>query len=388
MIAGEESGDSLASDLMEAIKSQYPDAQFVGIGGVKMQEQGFVSWYDINRLSIIGVIEVLKNLPQLLWLRYRIIKDIIAYKPDIFIGIDAPDFNFYIEKQLKRRGIKTIHYISPSIWAWRYERIFKIKQSTDVLLCLFPFETEMYHEQGIKSYFIGHPLASKVEYAPDTLAYRKQFLEYAEDSLVVTILCGSRKHEITMLAPEAIKSANIVSKNLPDSQKLIVLFPVSQKMAPILELELKKIPVEFIYKIIINNTLSAIKACDISLVKSGTVSLEVALCKKPMVVFYKLQPLSAYFIAKRITIKFVGLANIIASKIGLIPVVPELIQDAANATNIADTILSIYNDKILQQEMMTQFQKIHEALQRPVNYKNIINQAIMVTSEINRQNIL
>lgn len=379
MIAGEASGDSLASDLMKAIKTQYPDAEFVGIGGVKMQEQGFVSWYDMNKLSIIGVIEVLKNLPQLLWLRYRIIKDIIAYKPDVFIGIDAPDFNFYIENQLKKRGIKTIHYISPSLWAWRYERIFKIKKSTDALLCLFPFETEMYQEQGIKSYFIGHPLASEIEYAPDTLAYRKQFLDDAKDSLVLTILCGSRKHEITMLAPEAIKAANIVSKNLSDSKKLIVLFPVSQKVAPILELELKKIPVDFVYKIIINNTLSAIKACDISLVKSGTVSLEVALCKKPMVVFYKLQPLSAYFIAKRITIKFVGLANIIASKIGLIPVVPELIQDSANATTIANTILSIYNDKILQQEMVDQFQKIHEALQRPINHISIINKAISAT---------
>ena len=182
-----------------------------------------------------------------------------------------------------------------------------------------------------------------------------------------------------MLAPEAIKAANIVSKHLPASKKLIVFFPVSQKMASILELELKKTPIDFVYKIIINNTLSAIKACDISLVKSGTVSLEVALCKKPMVVFYKLQPLSAYFIAKRITIKFVGLANIIASKIGLTPLVPELIQDSANATTIADTILSIYNDKILQQKMVDQFQKIHEALQRPVNYKNIINQAISAT---------
>ncbi len=378
MIAGEASGDELASDLMKAIKIYHPDAQFVGIGGPKMQQEGLVSWYDMSRLSIIGLIEVLKNLPQLLVLRYKIIRDIIKYKPDIFIGVDAPDFNFFIEKKLRSKGIKTIHYISPSLWAWRYERIYKIKKSTDAILCLFPFEPEMYRQHQIKAEFIGHPLAAAIESSPDTASYRKEILgvELDDKQLVLTVLCGSRKHEIDMLAQESIKAANIIFNTIPKDKTLIVIFPVSKKMVATLEQQISKSNPSFIYKIVIDNTLSAIKACDIALVKSGTVSLEVALCKKPMVIFYKLQPLSAYFIAKRITLNFIGLANIIANKISLEPLIPELLQEKVNGQDIAKELLRIYNDVTLRNNMINQFEAIHKSLERPQNYIEIINKII------------
>lgn len=378
MIAGEASGDALASDLIKAIRIYHPQAQFVGIGGPKMQQEGLVSWYDMSRLSIIGLIEVLKNLPQLLVLRHKIIRDIIKYKPDIFIGVDAPDFNFLIEKKLSQKGIKTIHYISPSLWAWRYERIYKIKKSTNALLCLFPFEPEMYRQQGIKAEFIGHPLAASIEFSPDTARYRKEVLgiELDDKQLVLTILCGSRKHEIDMLAQESVKAANIIFDTISKNKALIVIFPVSKKMVPTLEQQILKSNPKFIYKIVSDNTLSAIKACDIALVKSGTVSLEVALCKKPMVIFYKLQPISAYFIAKRLTLNFIGLANIIATKIGLNPLIPELLQDKVNGQDIAKELLRIYDDINLKSNMLEQFKLIHKSLERPQNYIEIINKII------------
>jgi lipid-A-disaccharide synthase len=378
MIAGEASGDLLASDLIRAIKLYHPDAQFVGIGGSYMQSEGFISWYDINRLSIIGIVEVVKNLPQLLMLRYKIIRDIIKYKPDVFIGVDAPDFNFFVEKKLKQKGIKTIHYISPSIWAWRYNRIYKIKKTTNALLCLFPFEPNIYAKHLISAEFIGHPLAAIIEYAPDTIKYRQDILgsSMLTNQLTLTILCGSRTHEIEMLLPSAVAAANIISDLLPKDKPLIVIFPVSKKMVAVLECILSQCTCEFFYKIVIDNTLSAIKACDIALVKSGTVSLEVALCKKPMVIFYKLQALSAYFIAKRLTVKFVGLANIIATQLGLDPIVPELLQDQVNASKIAQQLMTIYHDKSIQDKMIKQFQVIHKSLNRPHNYKELIDKII------------
>ncbi len=378
MIAGEASGDALASDLIKAIRIYHPQAQFVGIGGPKMQQEGLVSWYEMSKLSIIGLIEVLKNLPQLLVLRHKIIRDIIKYKPDIFIGVDAPDFNFFIENKLRKNGVKTIHYISPSLWAWRYERIYKIKKSTNALLCLFPFEPEMYRQHGIKAEFIGHPLAASIEFSPDTARYRKEVLgiKFDDKQLVLTILCGSRKHEIDMLAQESIKAANIIFDTISKNKALTVIFPVSKKMVPALEQQILKSNPKFIYKIVIDNTLSAIKACDIALVKSGTVSLEVALCKKPMVIFYKLQPISAYFIAKRLTLNFIGLANIIATKIGLDPLIPELLQDKVNGQEIAKELLRIYDDIKLRNNMLEQFQLIHQSLERPQNYIEIINKVI------------
>lgn len=375
IIAGEDSGDLCASYLMKAIKISYPQVQFVGIGGIKMQEQGLTSWYDIKLISVIGLSEVLKRLPQLLLLRHKMIKNIVKYQPDCFIGVDAPDFTLFIEKKLKQHNIKTIHYISPSLWAWRYDRIYKIKQTTDLMLCLFPFEPVYYQQQKIKVEFVGHPLASIIESHPDLVYYRNKICDsqiITVQDLVIAVLCGSRKHEIMILAPEAIKAANIIANQLSPTKKIIVLLPVSAALAQCLQLIIDKFEINFDYKIIVNDTLSAIKASDIALVKSGTVSLEVALCKKPMVIFYKLQKLSAYFVAKRLKIKFVGLANIIALELGLKPIIPELLQEQANSTNLAKQLIKVYNDDNLKSDMIKQFHVIHESLKPPINYKKII----------------
>ncbi len=355
IIAGEPSGDMLAARIIHELKSK-AQIEFIGIGGELMKLEGFHSLYNMEILSVGGYgLDVLKAIPKILSIRLKIIKQIIDFKPDVFIGVDAPDFNFYVEKKLKQNGIKTVHYVSPTIWAWRYNRIFKIKKSTDLMLCVFPMEEALYKKENIKAKYIGHHLADQIEMEIDTNYYKNKL------NLSGTIFCvlfGSRKSEINSFAKVFIETCSLIHKIIPDA---IFLCPMVNKSLQDLFLEvLEAAKVDFRYLVLINQTGDAIKASDMVLAKSGTVTLEVALCKKPMIISYKVSKFTEWLLKKRLYIKFVGLPNILLNE----EVAPELLQDNANPETLAANFVDLYNDKSRQKYMIDKFYTLHQTLAR------------------------
>jgi lipid-A-disaccharide synthase len=355
IIAGEPSGDMLAARLMHELKSQAKQAvEFIGIGGDMMKGEGFVSSYNMEILSVGGYgFDVIKAIPKILSIRLKIIQQIIDFKPNVFIGVDAPDFNFYVEKKLKQNGIKTVHYVSPTIWAWRYNRIFKIKKTTDLMLCIFPMEEPLYARENIPAKFIGHHLADQIEMDIDTLYYKNKL------NLTGTVFCvlfGSRKSEINSLGKIFIEACSLINKAIPGA---VFLYPmVNQSMHDLLLQILNDAKVDFKYQLLINQTADAIKASDMVLAKSGTVTLEVALCKKPLIISYKVSKFTEWLLRRRLYIKFVGQPNILLNE----EVAPELLQDDANPENLAHHFVSLYNDKTRQNYMITKFYGLHHTL--------------------------
>jgi len=358
MIAGEASGDMLASSLISALQKQYAgEIEFVGIGGRMMSEVGFKSWHNMETLSVMGYIEVIKSLPQLIKLRYQVLKELLEYKPDIFIGVDAPDFTFFIENKLKQAGIKTVHYISPTIWAWRYERIHKIKQSTDLMLCIFPFEEAIYAKENMAAKFIGHPMANEIEMEIDTPYYRQQ-LGLAQDKIIYTVLSGSRKREVESLALILIETCNLIHAKI--SQSLFVFPFANQSTLDIMQQFLSSAQVQFEYKLVLNLTRDALKACDYAIAKSGTVSLEAALCKKPMLICYKINKFTEWMLRRKITIKYVGQPNIIAGK----EIVKEFLQEDANPVAMSNYMLELHTNSDKRQAMLNEFEQLHRQLRQ------------------------
>lgn len=362
MIAGEPSGDVLGAGMIMQLCNQYQgEIEFFGIGAEKMAEQGFKSAHDMSILSVGGFgFEVLKAIPRIYLLYRTIVKQIIAFKPDVFIGIDAPDFNFHVEKKLKLAGIKTVHYISPTIWAWRYERIYKIKQTTDLMLCVFPMEEPLYLKEGIKAKFIGHPLADQIEMDVDQLTYKVKLNLSGE---VFCVLVGSRSLEIKNLTPIFIETCNLIAAELPD---ITFLFPLaSQKVYTLFDQLLLNYKLKFKYKLLLNETADAIKASTLVLSKSGTVSLEVALCKKPMVISYKINKLTEWIVRRRATIKYAGLPNILLNE----AVVPELLQSNATPEKLAHTMLGLYHNQLQREQIVHKFYGLHKQLKLNANEK-------------------
>ena len=358
MIAGEASGDMLASSLIYALQKQSPEEiEFVGIGGRMMSEAGFQSWHNMETLSVMGYIEVIKSLPQLLKLRYQILDELLEYRPDVFIGVDAPDFTFFIENKLKQAGIKTVHYISPTIWAWRYERIYKIKKSTDLMLCIFPFEEAIYAKEKMAAKFIGHPMANDIEMEIDTTYYRDQ-LGLPQDRIIYTVLSGSRKREVESLALILIETCNRIHAKIRNS---MFVFPfANQSTLEIMQQFLSESHTKFEYKLVLNLTRDALKACDYAIAKSGTVSLEAALCKKPMLICYKINKLTEWMLRRKITIKYVGQPNIIANK----EIVQEFLQEDANAEAMSNYMLELYANQDKRQTMINEFYLLHQQLRQ------------------------
>ena len=358
MIAGEASGDMLASSLISVLQKQYAgEIEFVGIGGRMMSEVGFKSWHNMETLSVMGYIEVIKSLPQLIKLRYQVLKELLEYKPDIFIGVDAPDFTFFIENKLKQAGIKTVHYISPTIWAWRYERIHKIKQSTDLMLCIFPFEEAIYAKENMAAKFIGHPMANEIEMEIDAHYYRQK-LGLAQDKIIYTVLSGSRKREVESLALILIETCNLIHAKIKDS---LFVFPfANQSTLDIMQQFLSRAQVQFEYKLVLNLTRDALKACDYAIAKSGTVSLEAALCKKPMLICYKINKFTEWMLRRKITIKYVGQPNIIAGK----EIVKEFLQEDANPVAMSNYMLELHTNSAKRQAMLNEFEQLHRQLRQ------------------------
>lgn len=353
MVAGEASGDVLGADLIRALKKYYPNAVFEGIGGPKMQAEGFHSLFEMDRLSVMGFVEPLKRLPELLGIRRSVIKRYLDKQPAAFIGIDSPDFNDTIEFKLHRAGVKTIHYVSPSVWAWRQGRIKKIKKSIDLMLCLLPFEAAFYEQHEVPVRFVGHPLAGQFKSEPDTEGARVQ-LGLDSDRPVLCIMPGSRAGEVNMMTEVFLDTAQSLMASI-DGLQLII--PAANKSRYAQLTGLLALRPDLDIKLIMQQSHAAMESSDVVLLASGTTALEAMLLKKPMVVSYKLGALTYKLVAPFIKTPFVSIPNLLANKM----LVPELIQGQAVASNLSAAVLAAL-DKSKRSELAAVFAKLHDQL--------------------------
>ncbi len=357
IVAGEASGDLLGSHLMQALKLKRSDIEFVGIAGPKMMSEGAQSLFPIERLSVRGYVEVIKHLFGLLKLRRQLLNHLLSNRIDLFIGIDAPDFNFWLEKKLKNKGIATIHYVSPSIWAWRKNRINKIKHSVSHMLVLFPFEPALYKNAGIPVTYVGHPLADILPIEPD-VAGTREVLKLKSSALVIAMLPGSRQSEVQQHAELFVKTAKLIYADYPDAIFLVPL--ITRETRQIFELaifhETEPLPIQILF----GHAHDAMEAADVVIVASGTATLEAALLKKPMVITYRMPKLS-WHILKRMRLQpYVGLPNILAEKF----VVPELLQHDSTPAKIAEAAIMQISDAAHIAEIKDEFIKIHHSLKQ------------------------
>ncbi|WP_133478136.1 lipid-A-disaccharide synthase [Cognatilysobacter segetis] len=363
IVAGEASGDLLGAGLIEALRARWPDAEFAGVGGDRMREAGFGAWHDAGELAVMGLAEVLKHLPRLLRLRRALRERVLAWRPDVFIGIDAPDFNLGVERWLKARGIATVHYVSPSVWAWREGRAAKIGRSADRVLCLFPMEPAIYAKHGVDARFVGHPLADAMALQPDREAARTA-LELPLDAPVLALLPGSRTGEIERLGADFIAAAARVRAPLP---ALRIVAPMADRRArSTFERVLAQSPARAALgdalTVIDGNARTLMVASDVILLASGTATLEAMLAKRPMVVAYKVAA-STYRLVKGLGMLKVdryALPNILAGD----DVVPELMQQDCTPDRLADAVLTWLRSPDAVAALEPRFMNLHRELRR------------------------
>lgn len=356
IVAGEASGDLLGAGFIEAVRSRWPDARFVGIGGPKMLSAGMDSLFPQEMLAVRGYVEVLRRLPALLRIRRRLGSHFLRHRPDLFVGVDAPDFNLALERRLKSAGIRTIHYVSPSIWAWRGDRIRSIGRAADRVLALFPMEPPLYEAAGIPVSFVGHPLASRLPLVPDTAGVRKALRIDAAARPVVALLPGSRSAEVEHLGLLFIRAAERLLEKHPDALFLVPLAtrPTFDRLSWMLRHHGKHTER---FKVMFGHAHEALEACDAALIASGTATLEAALLKKPMVISYRMPWLSYQLMRWRAYLPWVGLPNILAAR----EVVPEVLQGAATEVALADALeTQLANPG--REAQQAAFRAIHRAL--------------------------
>jgi lipid-A-disaccharide synthase len=335
LVAGEASGDLLGGLLLAGLRRRWPDLQAAGIGGPKMIAQGFETWWPHAKLSIFGYVDALLNIRELLSIRKQLGTRLLAERPAAFIGIDAPDFNFGLEERLKREGVKTIHFVCPSIWAWRAERVEKIRKSADHVLCLFPFEPELLQRQGIAASYVGHPLADAIPLEPPRAASRAA-LGLADADTVVALLPGSRRSEIRYIAEPLLAAAALMQQARPGLRFVMPVAPGLRELIAPLAARHPKLDLSLLD----GRSHEALAACDITLVASGTATLEAALFKRPMVIAYKMHWLNWWRMKGRNYQPWIGLPNVLARDF----VVPELIQDACTPAALAREGLAWLDD--------------------------------------------
>jgi len=352
---GEASGDLLAAGLIDALRQDYPDLSLEGVGGPLLIARGCKSVFDMEKLAVMGFSAVLMRLPELINLRRQLIKHFIANPPDIFIGIDAPDFNLGIELALKQQGIKTIHYVSPSVWAWRPSRITKIAAATHDVLTLFPFETTFYQQHNVPATFVGHPLADSLPLIPDSAAARTH-LQLPADKALVAMLPGSRKMELHFLAPVFLQTIIAVAKARPDIAVVIPL--INKERREQFEQQLADCPLPVPIYLIDGQSQQVMAASDVILIASGTATLEAMLLKKPMVVAYKMSALN-WLIAKwLVKIPYCSLPNLLANE----PLVPEYLQGQATPERLSRAIVDWLAHPEKGQSLQQRFLDMHQAL--------------------------
>ncbi|MDH4610922.1 lipid-A-disaccharide synthase [Pseudomonas sp. BN102] len=352
LVAGEASGDILGSTLMQALKVRHPDAEFIGVGGPRMQAEGLNPYFPMERLAVMGLVEVLGRLPELLARRKRLIQTLIAARPDVFIGIDAPDFNLGVELKLRRAGIKTVHYVSPSVWAWRQKRVLKIREGCDLMLTLFPFEARFYEEQGVPVRFVGHPLADAIPLEADRAGARAA-LDLPLDSPVVALLPGSRGGEVGKLGALFLDAAERLRSVRPGIRFVLPCASPERRVQLEAMLAGRDLPL----KLLDGRSHDALAACDTVLIASGTATLEALLYKRPMVVAYKVAPLTYRILKRLVKSPYVSLPNLLAQRL----LVPELLQDAATPDALAHAVVPLLDDGEIQTHG---FDVIHRALRQ------------------------
>ena len=367
MVAGETSGDLLAGLLLDGLKARWPALTCAGIGGPQMARRGFQAWWPSDKLAVRGYVEVLRHYREIIGIREQLKNRLLSepgQRPDIFIGVDAPDFNLDLEAALKAQGIKTVHFVSPSIWAWRADRVDKIRRSVDHVLCIFPFEPALLAAHGIAATYVGHPLASVIALQPDRAGARRQ-LGLRDEDTVIAILPGSRQSEIHYLARRFFQAAALVKRAQP-AIKFIV------PAVPLLKQQIERLAGEAGFasgstsglQILEGQSHTALAACDVTLIASGTATLEAALFKRPMVIAYNMNWLSWQIMRRKKLQPWVGLPNILCKEF----VVPELLQDAATPEALAAALLqwvdakSAAPDKIAAVEQ--RFTELHTELRR------------------------
>ena len=390
-VAGEPSGDLLAAPVLSAL-NQIPDMvglEVYGIGGPRMQAEGMRSDWPMETLSVRGYVEAIKQLPAILKLRKELIANLLGEgRPDVYLGIDAPDFNLGVELQLHKAGIPTLHLVSPSIWAWRRGRIQKIAKAVDRMLCIFPFETEIYDRAGIASTYVGHPLASDIPLEPNVNQARQKIAQTLSvpsnvlDGLVIAVLPGSRGSEIELIAPVFFDTMQLLADRLK-GQKLNFMIPVAtpRLRAPLeqLLLNVKKSNPDIQIHLLDGMADEVLEASDVVLIASGTATLQAALWKKPMVISYKVPWLTAQIMKRQGYLPYVGLPNILCGEF----VVPELLQDDASPEKLANAVQEWLNHPAKVNDLKTRFAQMHETLRRPTGL--LVAQAVVQTITNSRQ---
>ncbi|MFS1537626.1 MAG: lipid-A-disaccharide synthase [Candidatus Phlomobacter fragariae] len=356
LVVGETSGDILGAGLIRALKQQVPNARFVGVAGTLMQAEGCEAWYEMEELAVMGIVEVLGRLPQLLRIRFDLTKRFAKLQPDVFVGIDAPDFNITLERKLKQKGIKTIHYVSPSVWAWRQDRVFKIGEATNLVLALLPFEKRFYDRYNIACRFIGHTMADIIPLQPDKQAARAQ-LNINHDAKCLAILPGSRHAEVEMLSADFLHAAQILTKDFPNIMQILVPV-VNQQRRQQFEAIYRKVFPTLPLKILDGQARIAMIAADVTLLASGTVSLECMLTKCPMVVGYRMKPVT-YWLAKRLVkISFISLPNLLSGE----ELVKEFIQQDCQPEQLAGSLKSLLIDEKKVEQLKQTFLQLHKSI--------------------------
>ena len=378
LVAGEASGDLLAGLLLDGLRARWPQLTTAGIGGVHMAAQGFDAWWPIEKLSVRGYLEVLPRLPELLRSRKQLGDRLLTERPDLFIGVDAPDFNFDLEARLKNAGLKTLHFVSPSFWAWRPEKLVKLKAAADHVLCLFPFEPELLAEHGIAATYVGHPLANVIPMQPDRAAARRA-LGLDEHATVVALLPGSRAAEVEYLLSGFFQAAGLITQARPATQFIV---PAVPHLMTQIEAAARVSGLGDALKVVRGQSHAVLAACDVTLIASGTATLEAALFKRPMVIAYAMPAFSYRLMRKKRQLPWVGLPNVLcaprewlhrpagmsahdmADRADAPFVVPELIQDAATPAALAQAVLDwlAAPEKIAQ--LQQRFTALHHELKR------------------------
>ncbi|KGA50718.1 lipid-A-disaccharide synthase [Yersinia ruckeri ATCC 29473] len=355
LVAGETSGDILGAGLIRALKEQVPNARFVGVAGPLMQAEGCEAWYEMEELAVMGIVEVLERLPRLLKIRKDLTRRFSELSPDVFVGIDAPDFNLTLEGRLKQNGIRTIHYVSPSVWAWRQKRVFKIGKATDMVLAFLPFEKAFYDRFNVPCRFIGHTMADAMPLVADRAAARAE-LGIPLDAHCLALLPGSRHSEVEMLSADFLRTAEILRQKFPDLEVLVPLVN-SQRREQFERIKMEVAP-DLPVHLLNGQARAAMVASDATLLASGTAALECMLARSPMVVGYRMKPFTFWLAERLVKTPYVSLPNLLAGE----ELVTELLQQECQPQKLADALLPLLQGGAAVEALKERFQILHQSI--------------------------